>query len=57
MAQATAAWMLYIIATDSYRSVAYMSTDRTAVIKKKLKKIPLDIACIVLMIAAFYSVY
>jgi len=57
MAQATAAWLLCIVATDAYRSVACLSSDKTAVIKKKLKEIPWDIACIVLMIVAFYSAY
>jgi len=57
MAQALAAWLLYVIATDSYRSVARLSSDRAADIKKKLKRIPRDIVCIVLLIAAFYSAY
>jgi len=57
MAQAIAAWMLYIIATDAYRSVACISSDRTAIIKKKLKKIPQDIVRIVVLITLFYSTY
>jgi len=57
MAQALAAWLLYIVATDSYRGVARLSSDRTADIKKKLKKMPRDIVCIVLLIVAFYIVY
>jgi len=57
MAQAMAAWMLYFVATDAYRSVARMSSERTAVMRKKLRKIPRDIAYIVLIIAAFYSTY
>jgi len=57
MAQATAAWLLYVIATDSYRSVACLSYDRVAEIKRKLKRMPRDIVCIVLLIVVFYSGY
>ena len=44
LSQATAAWMLYFVATDAYRSVAYISSDdeRAAAIKHKLKRIPRD---------------
>lgn len=57
MSQAIAAWMLYFVAVDAYRSVAYLSTERTAVMKKKLKKIPRDIAITAVLIVAFYSAY
>ena len=58
MSQATAAWMLYIVSTDAYRSVACLTSyERTSIIKNKLKKIPRDIACIVLIIALFYCAY
>jgi len=57
MAQATAVWMLYFVATDAYRSVTYLSTDKSDVMKKKLKKIPRDIACMIVIIVVFYSAY
>jgi len=57
MAQTTAAWMLYVIATDAYRTVACLSSDRATEIKNKLKRIPRDVACIVLMIIIFYVAY
>ena len=50
--------MLYFLATDAYRSVARISTqDGADAIKRKLKRMPRDIACVVLLIGAFYGAY
>ena len=49
--------MLYFVATDAYRSVARISSHRGDAIKQKLRKIPRDIAGVILLIAAFYCAY